>query len=340
MNTLRRRWLRIWCLLALSLVWQRVGIVQAQQLDIEAAKKEGRVVVYGTVIPKVMNVMHRNFEKKYAVKVDYWRASATNVMDRALTEWRAGKPGFDVVFAIHGSQLILKQEGLFVKYVPSSSESFPARFKDKDGILTAWRMTPVGVLYNTELVKPGDAPKNMDDLLDPKWRKKIAMPDPSRHTSTAQFLWNLEKIKGDKWLDFVKALAKQEPYLMESMAPVPGAIVRGEAILGITYIQYVVQEKGPLGFVLMDRILTDPNDLGLSARAANSNAGKLYMDYACSPEAQKGIAETGEFVLSPGIYPNIKDADKVVANSVFMDNPTPEQFKKLTNEFHQIFLGK
>lgn len=166
------------------------------------------------------------------------------------------------------------------------------------------------------------------------------MPDPSRHTSTAQFLWNLEKIKGDKWLDFVKALARQEPYLLESMAPVPGAVVRGEVLLGITYVQYVIQEKGPLGLVPLDKFLTDWNDLGLSAKAANPNAGKLYMDYALSPEAQKGIADTGEFVLSPGIYPNIKNADKVVANIVFMDNPTPEHFKKLTSEFREIFLTK
>lgn len=154
MNPLRNRSLLVTCLLALSLVWQRVGNLQAQQLDMEAAKREGKVVVYGTVISNVMSPLHKNFEKKFGIKVEYWRASATNVMDRALTEWRAGKPGFDVVFAIHGSQLILKQEGIFAKYVPPSAQGFPARFKDKDGILTAWRVTPVGVLYNTDLVKP------------------------------------------------------------------------------------------------------------------------------------------------------------------------------------------
>ncbi len=327
-------------LLMLALFSLGPGNLRAQQLDMQAAKREGKVIVYGTVIPNVMSPLHRNFEKKYGIKVEYWRASATTVMDRALTEWRAGKPGFDVVFAIHGSQLVLKQESLFAKYAPLSAQNFPARFKDKEGVLTAWRVTPVGILYNTELVKPQDAPKSLDDLLEPKWHKKIAMPDPSRHTSTAQFLWNLEKIKGDKWLDFVKALARQEPYLLESMAPVPGAIVRGEAPLGITYVQYVIQEKGPLAFALTDKFLTDSNDLGLSVKAAHPNAAKLYIDYACSPEAQKGIAETGEFVLSPGIYPHIKNADKVVANIVFMDNPTPEHFKKLTSEFRQIFLGR
>ena len=64
---------------------------QAQSPDVEAAKKDGKVVIYGTVVPQIMNLLQRGFEKKYGIKVDYWRASATKVMDRALTEWRDRK---------------------------------------------------------------------------------------------------------------------------------------------------------------------------------------------------------------------------------------------------------
>ena len=52
------------------------------------------------------------------------------------------------------------------------------------------------------------------------------------------------------------------------------------------------------------------------------------------------MAETGEFVLHPGIYASLKGADKVIANMVFMDNPSGEQLAKLQNEFRQIFLSK
>jgi iron(III) transport system substrate-binding protein len=314
--------------------------VLAQTINIEAARKEGKVIAYGTIIPQVMDPLHRNLEKKYGVKVEYWRASATQVMERALSEWQAGRPGFDVTFAINGAQAILKQAGVFAKYTPASAEKFPAAFKDKDGLVTAWRHTPIGVLYNTDLVPAADAPKNLDDLLHPKWKGKITLPDASRHTSTAQFLVSLRKIKGEGWIDYVKALAKQTPLLKESFAPVPNDILRGEATLGFTYLQYVYQNKGPLGYVLMDKILTDTNDLGLSAKAMNPNAAKLYMEYLCSPEGQKLVADLGEFVLSPGVYPPVKDADKITANSIFMDNPSAEEYKKLSAEFRQIFFGK
>lgn len=315
--------------------------VSAQAGNVEAAKKEGKVVVYGSVPPQSMEGLHQAFKKKYGIDIEYWRGSSTQVSERALTEWRAGRPAFDIAEGNRGVQLIMKDEGLFQKFIPPASEKFPARFKEKDGLITPWRVLPISILYNTELVKPADLPKTFDDLLSPKWTGKITIPDPTRHTTTAQFLWNLEKFKGDKWLDYVKALAKQKPILVESLAPVTTTIIKGEAAVGITYIKYIKQYKGPVNYVPMDKYLTDPNYLSLSAKASHPNAAKLYIDFACSPEGQKEIAEDGEFVLAPGVYPPIKDADKVAPRMVFMDNPSEAEFKKLmTGTFRDIFFAK
>jgi len=314
--------------------------LSAQGVSLEAAKKEGKVNVYGTVIPQVMKLIEAGFEAKYGVNIEYWRGDATKVIDRVLTEWRAGKPGFDMVIGARGPLSLGKSEGVYAKFVPASAANFPAKFRDKDGQLTAWRVTPVGILTNTDLVKPGDMPKSWDDLLDPKWQGKITMPDPSRHASTATFLWNLQKIKGDKWLDFVRGLAKQKPHLVESYSSVPNAIVRGEASLGISYIQYVPQTKGPIGFAPIDQLFADPSDSGLSAKAANPNAARFLIDYLCSPEGQKKVAETHEFVLSPGVYPAIKGADRIMANLQLLEDPSAEQLQKLLGDFRQLFVAK
>ena len=313
---------------------------QAQPANLEAAKKEAAVVVYGTATPQAMDVISKGFEKKYDIKVEYWRASATGVADRALNEWRAERPGFDVVEASRGVQLIMKKAGLFAKNLPPSAEKFPAKFKEKDGIMTPWRMLPIGIIYNTELVKANEAPKSLDDLLHPKWKGKLSMPDPASHTTTAQFLWNVKQFKKDKWLDFAKALAQQQPRLVESLTPVTNTIIKGEAHVGIALINTVTQFKGPVAYAPIDKYLTDPSYLSLGAKAAHANAARLFIDYACSPEGQKAFADTGEFVLSPGIYPAINDAQKVSANVVFMDTATEEEFKKLMADFREIFFAK
>jgi len=333
-------WMRFWGAVAV-VTCMASSDAFAQQANVDAAKKEGKVVVYGSVVPQAMDGLHQAFKKKYGIDVEYWRGSSTQVSERALTEWRAGKPAFDVVEGNRGVQLIMKGDGLFAKYVPPASEKFPAQFKEKDGLITPWRVLPISILYNTELVKPGDLPKTLDDLLNPKWTGRISVPDPTRHTTTAQFFWNLEKFKGDKWLDYVKALAKQKPILVESLAPVTTTIIKGEALVGITYIKYVKQYKGPVGYVPMDKYLTDPNYLSLSAKTTRPNAAKLYIDFACTPEGQKEIAEDGEFVLAPGVYPPIKDAEKVAPRMVFMDNPSEDEFKKLMGTtFREIFFAK
>jgi len=317
------------------------GQALAQSANVDAGKKEGKVVVYGSVVPQAMDGLHQAFKKKYGIEVDYWRGSSTQVSERALTEWRAGRPGFDIAEGNRGVQLIMKSEGLFQKFIPPASEKFPAQYKEKDGLITPWRVLPISILYNTELVKAVDLPKTFDDLLNPKWMGKISIPDPTRHTTTAQFLWNLEKFKGDKWLDYVRALAKQKPILVESLAPVTTTIIKGEAVVGITYIKYIKQYKGPVNYIPMDKYLTDPNYLSLGAKSAHPNAAKLYIDFACSIEGQKEIAEDGEFVLAPGVYPPIKDAEKVAPRMVFMDNPSENEFKKLmSGTFREIFFAK
>jgi iron(III) transport system substrate-binding protein len=334
------RLLRLLRLLPVFSFFAPAAGVLAQPVDIEAAKKDGALAVYGTATPQAMDPIIKGFEKKYGVRVEYWRASATGVAERALNEWRADRPGFDVVEASRGVQLIMKKAGLFVKNMPPSSDKFPAKFKEKDGIATPWRMLPIGIIYNTELVNAAAIPKSLDELLSPKWMGKLIMPDPASHTTTAQFLWNLRKLKGDKWLDFVKALAKQQPRLVESLTPVTNMIIKGEAPVGIGLINTIIQFKGPVAYAPLDQYLTDPSYMSLSAKAAHPNAARLFIDYSCSSEGQKAIAQTGEFVLYPGIYPAINNPAQVTTNAVFMENPTEEEFKKLMADFREIFFGK
>ncbi|MDZ4347340.1 MAG: hypothetical protein U1E51_33445, partial [Candidatus Binatia bacterium] len=135
MNQLINRWLVVVGFVAIA-VSALSGQASAQQVNVEAAKKEGKVVVYGSVPPQAMKGFHDAFESKYGIKVEYWRGDSTKVADRAQSEWRAGKPAFDVVEANRGVQLIMKEERLLQKFLPPSAESFPAKFKEKDGLIT------------------------------------------------------------------------------------------------------------------------------------------------------------------------------------------------------------
>ena len=112
MNRSFHRWMSILGVFVGSVI-DRAGNGSAQQANVDAAKQEGKVVVYGAQVPQAMEPLHQAFKKKYGIDVEYWRGDSTKVSERALSEWRAGKPGFDVVEGNRGVQLIMKDEGLF-----------------------------------------------------------------------------------------------------------------------------------------------------------------------------------------------------------------------------------
>src|SRR5215471_18605023 len=65
---------------------------------IEAAKKDGgKVVIYGSLETPIVEAVIQGFQKKTGLSAQYWRAAAMSVMNRAMTEYRAGNPLYDVV---------------------------------------------------------------------------------------------------------------------------------------------------------------------------------------------------------------------------------------------------
>ena len=310
----------------------------AQSVDIDAAKKDGKVIVYAAVPPQTMKVINEPFEKKYGIKVEYWRASTTGILERSLNEWRVGTAPFDVVEGNKGPQYILKSEGVFAKYQPPSAAKYPKQYLENDQLLTPWRFNPISILFNTTMVRKEDAPRSIQDLLLAKWKGKITIPDPARHTTTAQFLADVDKYDGIKWRDFARSLAQQQPFLVESFAPIVNTIIKGEAALGLTYLKYVGQYKGPIDYARLSKYLADVNYLGVSRKAPHANAGRLYIEYICSLEGQKAMAETAEFVLYPQVAPSFAGADQVPQRTVFMEEPSADEFKKLRDEMRQIFL--
>jgi iron(III) transport system substrate-binding protein len=312
--------------------------LSAQGVNIEGAKKEGVVVVYGAVPPPTMAAVNKPFEKKYGIRVEYWRASTTQILDRVLTETRAGRPQVDVIEGNIGTQLILEKEGFLIPFFPPSTAEFPQQLLNKQSAQVPWRTNPISIVYNTELVKKDGLPKSFLELLQPKWTEKISLPDPSSHSTTAQFFVNMSKYNVD-WRDFAKKIERQKPHLVTGFVQVMDVVVRGESLAGITYLKYVGAKKTPTDFVRLDKYLADVNTLALSRKALHSNAGKLYMEFLCSLEGQREMAGKGEFVLSPKASPTFEGADTVPEKVVFMDVPTDEEFKNLTKEFRGIFIS-
>lgn len=297
------------------------------------------MVVYGTMDSERFSVIQKIFEGRYGVPVEYWRAAVTQVFDRVTAESRAGRVLHDVVILNGDLIQILKRQGMLARYTSPGYEAFPASARDRDGILSPpIRLVPISILYNPRLVPPAQVPRSLWDLLDPRWRGRIVMPDPTLHTTTALWLVNLRRVLGARWRNFLEGLAAQQPALLDSFLTVPGKVISGEQPLGIALIAYVHvfgKEGAPLDYVRLDPVLADVQYAAINRLSPHPNAGRLFLDTLASRAALLSLAQAGDFVALPGVYPPIKDVEKL--RIVLMEGLGEQELRQAREELGAMF---
>lgn len=310
---------------------------------IEAAKKDGgKVVVYGSIENDTMDLISAAFKKKTGLDTEFWRSSANKVMDRALNEFRAGKPLYDVVLTNVPPMEFLMKDGVLVKYDSPANKFFPKEVMHAQ-LGPQYRNAIIGIVYHSGIIKPADAPKSLEDLLKPQYRGKVVIPDASQHTTTAQWLASLHKVMGSKEKadKFIHDLAATKPLLAESLTPAGERITTGETPIGIAFIKNVVfyGKKGvPLDYVRLGKFMGDGHAVALGAKAPHASAGKAFMDFFLGEEGLKIMASVGEFVTRKGIYPPLPDADKIeLVEMVDMDQ---KGYAEKMAEYRKIFLQR
>lgn len=329
----------ILALLMASLLFSAAPVFSQDAKLVAAGKKEGKAVIYGSLESDTAETVFNTFKKKTGIEVEYWRASATKVMDRALSEHRAGKPLFDIILTNDNPMQIMFKEGIFAKYDSPSAKDFTKDSIDPN-LGPRYRNVIIGVVYNKDVIKPADAPKTLEDLVKPQYRGKLVMPDPTQHTTTTQWVASLDKLMGKEKADkFIRDLAAQKPVLLESLLPAAERVATGETPIAITYIKYVYifgQRGAPLDYVRLGKMMGDGHYLTLGSKAPHPNAGKALIDFFLGPESMSMIAKLGEFVNRKGVYPPLPDADKI--QFVEMVDLDSKQFAEKKKEYQQIFL--
>ena len=324
----------------ISLIGKSTPVVAQDKQLIDAAKKDGgKVAVYGSLENDTMDLLAAAFKKKTGLDVDYWRDAANKVTDRVSAESRSGKPQADVVLTTTSTLRLIQKDGLLAKYDSPAAKAFPKTVIDPN-LGPAYRSTVIGVVYNTSMIKPPEAPKSLEDLVKPQYKGKVVFPDPSQHTTTAQWLASLHKIIGQESADkFIHDLAASKPLLVSSLTPAGERITTGETPIGVAFLKNVVfygRTGVPLDYVRLGKFMGDGQSITLANKAPHLNAGKAFIDFFLGEESLKIMANIGEFVTRKGIYPPLPDANKIqLVDMVEMDK---EAFAQKMAEYKKIFL--
>jgi iron(III) transport system substrate-binding protein len=275
---------------------------------IDAAKKEGQVAYYTSTDLPVAEKVAKAFEAKYpGISVRVERSGAERVFQRIGQEYSSNIHAVDVVNSSDAAHFIVwKRDGILLPYVPEDVARFPAEHRDADGQYASFRVWLSIIAYNTDLVRPEEAPKSFADLLDPKWKGKIVKAHPGYSGTIMTATYQMQRDLG--W-SYFEQLAKQNVMQVQSSADPPKKLDLGERAVmadGNEYNIFELKEKGrpvkPVYATEGSPLIVGPN--GIFKSSPNPNAAKLFQSFCLGREAQQLIIDVGGL---RSVHPDTKD---------------------------------
>lgn len=278
------------------------------------APQGGEVVIYTALDQIFSEPILKRFEAQSGIKVrpvyDSEAAKTTGLVSRLAAERE--RPRCDVFWNNEITRTIaLKKQGLLAAYVSPNAAQIPARFKDPEGYWTGLAARARVLAYNTTMVKPGDVPRTLKELADPKWKGKVGMAYPlfgstATHAAVIYNKWGREAALG-----LFKGLAANGVKVLEGNMTSCRAVASGELPLGLTDSDdaNVLRSAGkPIDWVLIEDgkepgALLFPNTVALVKGAPHPEAARRLIDFILSPDVEAVLAasESAQIPLHPGV---------------------------------------
>ncbi len=287
-------------------IYMYQGADREARLAVEA-KKEGRVVMYTSLNLKDSVPITEAFETKTGVKVELWRASSENVLQRGVTEARAGRFAPDI-FETNGPEMeALYREKLMEEfYSPYFRDLPPAAFPShRHYVADRFNFFTIG--YNTSLVKPGQVPKSYEDLAGTQWSGRVGIED-----GDVDWFGAMVKSMGEqKGLDFFRRLARNKPQMRHGHTLMAELVASGEIPLAATIYNHNIERlkvKGaPVDWKALDPTFGRPNAIGVARRAPHPHAALAFADFMLSPEGQELIKKRNRVPSSRAVKTRLND---------------------------------
>ena len=308
---------------------------------VAAAEKEGKVTWYVAVDVKVAEGVAKLFRAKYPkINVEVERAGSERVFQRLNQEYQSNIKNVDVVNSSDASHFLFwKQQGWLAKHTPPDVQKLPAQYRDPDGTHAVWRATLSVAGYNTNLVPEQDAPKSYADLLDPKWKGKMAKSHPNYSGTSLTGTYALTKALG--W-DYLEKLSKQGVQQLQSTTATPKSIASGERAVmvdGNEYNMFIeMKNKSPVRIIYPAEgtpFVTSPS--AVLAQAPHPNAARVFQNFIFTPEVQQYLVNDGGL---RSVHPDVKEpAERTPLTKIKMLPDDPAGMLPAINDIKKRYTG-
>lgn len=284
----------------------------------EAAKKEGKIIIWSSLDVEVQHKQLAAFSKKYpGIGIEAFKLPPGSAVERAIIEARGGKLSVDVMDTNSGYLQLLFDRDLVRPYEWAKVFGIP-----DDQVLYNSRVIQIGhydlpITYNTNLAKVGDF-KSWNDLADPKWGGKFLLEARGFAFAILAQDWGLERTLG-----LVKNLVANKPIITRSATPTADALASGQASAAIGALgartSLFRMQGAPVEWARVGPMPAQVVTIFPVHGAPHPNAAKLWAAWWAGAEAQKIFYdEQGLGLLTgPNANPRGKELQKLGVPIVF-----------------------
>jgi iron(III) transport system substrate-binding protein len=263
---------------------------------LEAAKKEGELILYASMNIEEANAMISRFEAKYPfVKVKLNRTGSEKLLTKLLAEARAKKSFADAIQTLGFSMYTLRKRRMLGQYLSSQNSFYPREFKE-EGYWTTVYTNPYATAYNPKLVNKEQVPRSYEDLLNPMWKGKM-MLEPTKVDWFAGLLQVMGKERG---LKYMRDLAKQDLMYRSGHELLAQLVAAGEAAIDVNIpapsVDRLKRRGAPIEWVAFPPAPATMVGIGIASQPLHPNAARLYVDFVLSYEGQKILADLGRYL--------------------------------------------
>lgn len=245
-----------------------------------AAKKEGSLLLYTTIAATSMEKIGADFEQRYGVKVNVWRAGTDKLMQRVLTEARSNRFDADAIHFGSPEMEALHREKLLQEVRSPHHRNLVQGAVPPHRSWAATYLNVYALAYNTNKVRKEELPKTYQDLLEPRWRGRLGVEAKDQEW----FLGIVKDMGEARGLEYFRALvAANGPSVRIGHTVLANMVVSGEVPLALTVFSYMPEQlkrKGaPIDWFLLEPVVIRPNAIGVMRRAPHPNAALLFYEY-------------------------------------------------------------
>lgn len=253
-----------------------------------APEEAQRLVVYTSHKEEVYGPIVKEFEERTGIWVQVVTGGSTELLEQIAGE--AETPVCDVMFG-GGVESLMSYEDCFEPYTCSGAGLLKPGLRPEGDLWTPFSSLPIVLIYNTKLVADGMV-TGWADLLDARWRGRIAFADPSvSGSSYTALLTMLSCFQGDDWELLERFVENLGGTVLEDSGDVVAAVAAGTASLGVTLEQTALKElaqDSDIAIVYPEEGTSNlPDGTALIKGAAHAENAKAFLEFTQSRDVQQ-----------------------------------------------------